>query len=58
MQTYDDTNVANVWDLGTFNWDGSTVSWTDGNDAVFGGTGEAVTISAVSVQNVDINSTG
>ena len=57
-QTYDDANGANVWDTTTSNWDGSTAPWTNGNDAVFGGTGEAVAISPVTVQNLTINSTG
>lgn len=57
-QTYDDTSGANVWDTTTSNWDGSTLPWTNGNDATFGGVGEAVTVTAVSVQNLNINATG
>ena len=57
-QVYDDTSGANVWDVSTLNWDTSTAPWTDGNDAVFGGTGEAVAVSAVSVQNLNINAAG
>jgi fibronectin-binding autotransporter adhesin len=55
-QTYDDANGANVWDTATSNWDGSTLPWTNDNDAVFAGTGEAVTLATVSVHNMDVNS--
>ena len=57
-QTYDDANGADVWDTTTSNWDASTLPWTNDNDAVFAGTGEAVTVSAVSVQNMSVNATG
>jgi fibronectin-binding autotransporter adhesin len=58
-QTYDDTNVSNVWDLSTLNWDGSAAAWTNGNNAIFGGTGESVAINAaLTVGNITFNSTG
>jgi autotransporter-associated beta strand protein len=44
-QTYDATNAANVWDLATQNWDGSTATWFDNNNAIFSGTGETVTVN-------------
>jgi fibronectin-binding autotransporter adhesin len=57
-QTYDDTSASNVWNTTTTNWDGSTVVWTNGNDAVFAGTGEAVAVTTVSANKIDFNSTG
>src|SRR4051794_18163182 len=44
-QNYDPLNAANVWDLTTPNWDLSTVPWTNNNHAIFGGTGETVTVN-------------
>jgi T5SS/PEP-CTERM-associated repeat protein/autotransporter-associated beta strand protein len=58
-QSYDSANGSNVWDLATTNWDGSTVVWTNGNNAIFGGTGESVSVNAgVSVGDITFNSTG
>lgn len=58
-QTYDPTNVSNVWDLATLNWDGSTAAWVNGNNAIFGGTGETVDVNAaISVGNITFNSGG
>lgn len=57
-QTYDDANVSNVWNTSTVNWDGSTVAWTNGNDAVFAGTGEAVAVTTVSANKIHFNATG
>jgi fibronectin-binding autotransporter adhesin len=52
-QTYDDTNVANVWDLSTANWNASTLPWTNGNNATFAGVGEAVDVdAAITVGNI------
>jgi autotransporter-associated beta strand protein len=55
-QTYDDASASNVWDTSTLNWGG--VAWSNGNDAVFAGTGEGVAVTTVTAHNVDFNSTG
>ena len=57
-QTYQDGNVLNTWNTTDLNWDAGAATWTDGNDAVFAGTGEAVTVGAVSVHNLQFDSTG
>ena len=58
-QTYDDANVSlNTWNTTDTNWDVSTALWTNDNDAIFAGTGEAVTVTAVNAHNIAINSTG
>ena len=58
-QTYDDTSVSDFWDLAEFNWDASTVGWTNGNNAIFGGTGESVAVNdAITVGDLTFNSTG
>ena len=43
-QTYLDTSVDNVWNTTTTNWDAGVV-WVNGNQAIFGGTGETVELS-------------
>ena len=56
-QTWLDTNVDNLWSTGAANWD--TGVWVDGNNALFGGTGEAVEIDgAVSAVNLTFNVNG
>ena len=58
-QTWDDPNSANTWDTTTLNWDAGTVAWTNGNDAIFGGTGETVTLGAgITAGSLTFNSTG
>lgn len=55
-QNYQDANAANVWDTTTFNWDAGTSKWTNGNDAVFGGTGETVEVNAaISANSITFN---
>lgn len=58
-QTYAEADAADVWDLTTTNWDGSTVVWTNGNNAIFGGTGESVSVdAAITVGNITFNTPG
>ena len=58
-QTYDVASGVNVWDTSTSNWDGSTLPWTNGNDALFAGTGEQVTVnSTISAGIVTFSSNG
>ncbi|MEO5914385.1 MAG: autotransporter-associated beta strand repeat-containing protein [Luteolibacter sp.] len=45
VQNYDSSSSSNVWSLTDVNWDSSTVSWINGNKAVFGGVGETVTVN-------------
>jgi len=56
-QVYQDANISNVWDTTTANWDAGVV-WTNGNTATFGGTGESVTVNAVSTAGITFGSTG
>jgi fibronectin-binding autotransporter adhesin len=51
-QTYDPSNSANVWDLATLNWNGSTAAWVNGNSAFFGNTGESVTVDGAIIFDV------
>jgi autotransporter-associated beta strand protein len=57
-QTYDDTSALNVWNTTDSNWDASAAPWTNDNDAIFAGTGEAVAVAAVSAHGLAINSSG
>jgi len=45
-QVYADTDDANVWNGATDNWDDSTATWGNGNNAIFGGTGETVPVDS------------
>lgn len=51
-----------MWDLTIKNWDAGAaphVAWTNGNDAVFGGTGGTVTLgTSLSAGNISFTSTG
>jgi len=54
-QTYEDGNSLNTWNVSDTNWDTSVV-WVNDNDALFAGTGEAITVGTVGVHNIAINS--
>ncbi len=58
--TWIDTNVDNSWDLTEKNWDPGPVAWTNtGNNAIFGGTGEIVSLGdEISVGNLTFNAAG
>lgn len=57
-QTWRDGEVNNDWDLTTLNWDAGVV-WTNGNHAIFGGTGETVEVAGnITVNNLTFNSNG
>ena len=56
-QTYRDGDADNTWSTSTsvLNWDGGT-PWVNGNNAVFGGTAETVTLgSAITAGTVTFN---
>lgn len=54
--TWDDTNSDNNWNTTSTNWNPGSVVWTNGDDAVFGGTGETVTIgSGISASSLTFN---
>lgn len=55
-QTYDDSSSSNVWNASTLNWGGEV--WASGNDAIFGGTGEAVAVTAETAHNISFSSLG
>lgn len=44
-QTWDQANADNNWNTTSTNWTGG-VTWTQGNNAIFGGTAETVTLTA------------
>lgn len=57
-QTWRDGEVNNDWDLTTLNWDAGVV-WTNGNNAIFGGTAETVEVASnITVNNLTFNSNG
>lgn len=57
-QTWLDANANNDWSLTAPNWNGG-VPWTDGSNAIFGGTGETVEIaSPITVKDITFNSNG
>ncbi len=60
QQTYQDASPLNTWNTTDANWSTGPTTWanTTGSDAIFGGTGEAVTVSAVNAGNITFNSTG
>ena len=57
-QTWIPANADNTWSSSAANWDAG-VAWTSGNSAIFGGTGETVTISgATSADSVKFDTSG
>ncbi|MDP1586742.1 MAG: autotransporter-associated beta strand repeat-containing protein, partial [Prosthecobacter sp.] len=57
-QTWLDANVSNDWSTAVPNWQGDVV-WTNGNNAIFGGTGETVEVASdLTIKNITFNSTG
>lgn len=57
-QTWLPANANNDWSLTAPNWD-TGVGWTNGNDALFTGTGETVEVASdITVNNLTFNSTG
>ncbi|WP_038166276.1 autotransporter-associated beta strand repeat-containing protein [Verrucomicrobium sp. BvORR106] len=58
-QNYDPTHPSTVWDLSTTNWDGSTLPWTNGNNAAFGGSGVTIDVNAaITAANLTFNAGG
>jgi fibronectin-binding autotransporter adhesin len=56
-QTWNTGGPTNNWNTSDLNWGGA--SWGSGNDAVFGGTGESITLSsAVTAHNLTFDVTG
>ncbi len=57
-QTWIHANANNNWSTTDLNWD-TGVAWTNGNNAIFGGTGELLDVNgSVSVGNITFNVTG
>lgn len=58
-QTYQNASILDTWNATDANWDAG-VAWTNAttNDAIFSGTGETVTVGAVSVRDVSFGSAG
>ena len=58
MQIYDSANPAGVWDTSTQNWDGSTLAWSNGNDALFdSGTGRVTVTENITLGQLVISTT-
>ncbi len=55
--TYDDASASNTWNTVDLNWGGG-LGWTNGDSAVFAGTGEAVTVGTVSAGSITFSSSG
>lgn len=56
--TYNDADPDNRWSVAVANW-GAGFGWLDGDNAIFGGTGETVDVDgAVSVGNITFNAGG
>lgn len=60
QQTYQDSSPLNTWNAADLNWSTGPTTWanTTASDAIFGGTGETVTVSAVNARNLTFNSAG
>lgn len=57
-QTWIQGNASNDWSTTAANWSGP-VPWTQGNNAIFGGTGETVEVASdLTVNNITFNSSG
>jgi autotransporter-associated beta strand protein len=57
-QTWRHGEANNDWNLSALNWDAGVV-WTNGNNAIFGGTAELVEVASdITVNNLTFNSNG
>ena len=56
-QTYAGPNTSKVWDTTTANWDINAL-WINGSTATFQGTGESVTVAAVTANGITFSNTG
>lgn len=56
-QVYQDSSPLNTWNTTDANWDAGVV-WTNGNQAVFDGVGETVTVGSVSTAGLTIRASG
>ena len=56
-QTYQDANPLNTWNSLDANWDAGVI-WVNNNNAIFGGTGEALVVGPVVADAITFNSTG
>ncbi|MBB5039019.1 beta strand repeat-containing protein [Prosthecobacter dejongeii] len=57
-QVWIQSNLNNEWSLTAPNWDAG-LPWTNGNNAIFGGTGESVEVASdLTVNNLTFNSNG
>ncbi|MBI1367931.1 MAG: hypothetical protein GC162_04680 [Planctomycetes bacterium] len=56
-QTWNTAGPTNTWNLTDTNWDAGA-AWTNGNDALFAGSGEAVTVAAVTANGLSFTDNG
>ena len=56
-QTWNTSGPSDNWNTTDLNWDGG-VAWTNGNSAIFSGTGEAITVGTVSAAGMTFSGTG
>ena len=59
-QTYDPASAnGDAWNLLSLNWDASATAWINDNDAIFGGTGEPVSVTgAITANAISFTATG
>lgn len=55
-QTWNTGGPSDVWNTTDLNWEGGVV-WSDGNTAIFSGTGEAITVGTVSAAGMTFSGT-
>src|SRR5688500_14955914 len=57
-QTWLNAGPTNNWNIADLNWNGN-VAWTQGNSAIFGDTGETITLTTgITADDLTFNSTG
>ncbi|MCU0795416.1 MAG: autotransporter-associated beta strand repeat-containing protein [Akkermansiaceae bacterium] len=55
-QTWNTAGPSDAWNTTDLNWDGG-VAWTNGNTAIFSGTGEAITVGTVTAAGMTFSGT-
>lgn len=56
-QTWKTTGPSDSWNLTDLNWNAG-VAWTNGNNALFTGTGEAITVNSVTANGLSFSGNG
>ncbi|MCU0795417.1 MAG: autotransporter-associated beta strand repeat-containing protein [Akkermansiaceae bacterium] len=56
-QTWNTSGASDTWNTTDLNWDGA-LAWTNGNTAIFSGTGESISVGSVSTAGITFSGTG